>query len=154
MEAIIMAQVNLRDYYPSEYKDDHFIEVSDEVAAELLADKRYENAYKRRVLYNKSHYSLDADDGIEASSFACHSDNPEVIFFCMERFCNLCRALNSLPEVQGRRIEAHYLLGMSQRAIARAEGVTKGAVSISITRGLAAMKKFMENPNSMLNFCL
>jgi len=55
----------------------------------------------------------------------------------------LCRALNSLPEIQGRRIEAHYLLGMSQRQIAEAEGVSLNSVSISIRRGLQAMKNYL-----------
>jgi len=71
----------------------------------------------------------------------------------MERHCNLCQALNSLPEVQGRRIEAHYLLGKSQAEIAEAEGVTKGSVSISITRGLAAMNFFIKNFDLQSNFC-
>jgi RNA polymerase sigma-70 factor (ECF subfamily) len=62
----------------------------------------------------------------------------------MERHCRLCRALNSLPEIQGRRIEAHYILGKSQAEIAKAEGVTKGSVSISIQKGLEAMKKYLK----------
>jgi len=50
-----------------------------------------------------------------------------------------------LPEIQGRRIEAHYLLGMSQSEIAKKDGVTRGSVFISITRGLDAMKIFLNN---------
>ena len=34
--------INLREFYPW-YTHDEFVEVSDEVAAELRADKRYEN---------------------------------------------------------------------------------------------------------------
>ena len=135
--------INLKDFYYW-YTEDEFIEVSDEVAAELIADKRYEKAYKQRTRRNKSFYSLDAEDGIEESVIACYDDSPERIFDLMGRHCDLCRALNSLPEIQGRRIEAHFLLGMSINEIAEAEGVTKGSVSISITRGLAAMKKYLE----------
>ena len=62
----------------------------------------------------------------------------------MERHCRLCHALNKLPEIQGRRVEAHYLLGQSQKEIAKAEGVTKGSVSESIKKGLAAMRKYLE----------
>ena len=139
-----MSTINLRNIYPW-YTQDEFVEVSDEVVAELAADKRYERAYQRRTFYNKAHYSLDADDGIEAAAtIVSFNDSPERVFDLMERHCSLCRALNSLSEIQGRRIEAHYLLGVSQQEIANMEGVTKGSVSISITRGLAAMKKYLK----------
>ena len=148
-----MKTINLRDYYPW-YTHDEFLEVSDEVAAELEAGRRYENAYKNRMYYNKAHFSLDVEDGIEASAIACHSDNPERLFAMMENHCRLCRALNSLPEIQGRRVEAYYLLGMSQTEIAEAEGVTQHSVSESISRGLRAMKIFLQNyDNSPIN-CL
>jgi len=121
------------------------VEVSDEVAAELSADKRYEKSYTERVRYNKAYYSLDVEDGIETSAFGCHSDNPETIFAMMDNHCRLCRALNALPEIQGRRIEAHYLLGKSIKEIAGSEGVCIRSVYESIERGLKAMKKVFEN---------
>jgi RNA polymerase sigma-70 factor (ECF subfamily) len=136
--------INLRDYYPW-YTHDEFLEVSDEVAAELRADLRYENAYKNRMYYHDAQYSLDAGDGIEASAFACHSDNPERIFAMMENHCQLCRALNSLPEIQGRRVEARFLLGKSIQDIAKDEGVSESSVKESIDRGLKAMKKVYQN---------
>jgi len=46
-------------------------------------------------------------------------------------------------DIQGRRVEAHYLLGKSQKEIAEAEGVVQSSVSESIKKGLAAMKKFL-----------
>ena len=48
-----MTTINLRDYYPW-YIEDQYIEVSDEVAAELRADKLYEAAYQRRIVRNKA----------------------------------------------------------------------------------------------------
>jgi len=136
--------INLRDYYPSEYQNDHFVEVSDEVAAELRADARYEKVHDRRMRRNKS-ISFDFDADMDTAAFACHSDNPEVIFFCMERHCDLCRALNSLPEIQGRRIEAHYLLGKSIAEISEAEGTGERNVRKSISRGLESMKIYLLN---------
>ena len=133
--------INLRDFYPH-YTHDEFVEVSEEVAAELQADKRYEKAYQRRTFYNKAHYSLDVEDGIEASALACHNDNPERIFAMMENHCGLCRALNSLPEIQGRRVDAYFILGKTQAEIAEAEGVSEEAVRKSIIKGVAAMKKY------------
>jgi RNA polymerase sigma-70 factor (ECF subfamily) len=138
-----MATINLRDYYPW-YTQDTFLEVSDEVAAELAADVRYEKAYVRREYRHMAHYSLDAEDGIETEAVVCFSDCPERGFDLIERHCQLCYALNSLPEAQGRRIDAHFLLGMSQQEIASAEGVTKGTISRAITRGLEAMKNYLK----------
>jgi len=136
--------INLREYYPW-YTHDEFVEVSDEVAAELRADKRYEKNYEQRIRRNKAFYSLDVDDGIEASAVACHSDNPERVFEMMENHCRLCRALNSLPETQGRRVEARFLLGKSVQEIAADEGVSESSVKESLDRGLRAMKKVMQN---------
>jgi len=139
-----MAQINLRDFYPF-YTHDEIAEVPDEVAAELRADMRYEKHHKQNIRRYKAFYSLDAEDGIETSASVCHSDNPEVIVLCMERHCELCRALSSLPEVQGRRIETHYLLGRSIAEISEAEGTGERNVRKSISRGLAAMKNYLLN---------
>lgn len=43
-----MTTINLKDFY-SWYTQDEYMEVSDEVAEELRANKRYEAAYRRRV---------------------------------------------------------------------------------------------------------
>ena len=137
-------EINLKSFY-SWYTHDEVIEVSEEVAAELFADKRYEQAHARRQYRNKAHYSLDAEDGIEESALVCYDNSPERIFAMMERHCGLCWALNSLPESQGKRIEAHFLLGMTMSEIAQKQGVSKAAVSMSIEAGLKAMKKYLKN---------
>ena len=139
-----MKTINLRDYYPF-YTQDEFVEVSEEIVEILDEAERLERNYIRRTYYNKAHYSLDVEDGIEAEAITCYNDMPERIFDLMERHCRLCRALNSLPDTQGRRIEAYYILGMSQREIAKAEGVNERNVRLSIKKGLAAMKKYLQN---------
>ena len=134
-----MTTINLKDFY-AWYMTDEYIEVSDEVAAELRADKLYEVAYQRRTIRNKAQYSLDCDDGIEYS--AClHEPTPQELLERMELFLRLWNALNSLPEIQGRRIDAHIILGKSIKAIAEAEGVHEESVRQSIKRGLERMKK-------------
>ena len=70
--------------------------------------------------------------------------SPETLLDLMERHCRLCRTLNSLPETQGRRIEAYFLLGKSQKEIAKEEGVAKSSVSESIKKGLIAMREFLK----------
>lgn len=138
-----MKTINLRDYYPF-YTQDTFLEVSDEVAQTLTEAERQEHNYLRRLFYNKAQYSLDAEDGIEASAAECHVLSPETLLDLMERHCRLCRTLNSLPETQGRRIEAYFLLGKSQKEIAKEEGVAKSSVSESIKKGLIAMREFLK----------
>lgn len=134
-----MTTINLKDFY-SWHTHDEYIEVSDEVAAELRADKLYEAAYQRRIIRNKAQYSLDCDDGIEYS--AClHEPTPQEVLELKERFIRLWNALNSLPEIQGRRIDAHIILGKSIKEIAEAEGVHEESVRQSIKRGLERMKK-------------
>ena len=48
-----MTTINLKDFYPW-YMTDEYIEVSDKVAAELRADKLYEQAHQRRITRNKA----------------------------------------------------------------------------------------------------
>ena len=138
-----MATINLKDFY-SWYTHDELVEVSDEIAAELFADKRYHKSHDRLMKRNKS-YSLDFEADMESAAVACHSDNPEYILTMMENHCQLCQALNSLPEIQGRRIDAHFLLGKSRKEIAQVEGVCERAVNYSIERGLRMMKKYFSN---------
>ncbi len=140
-----MTIINLRDFYYW-YTQDEYMEVSDDVAEALRASVRYEAAYQRRLSRHKAQYSLDCDDGIEYS--AClHELTPDEVLELKERFCRLWNALNSLPEIQGRRVDAHFILGMTYREIAQAEGVDKSAVRRSVLSGIAQMKKYLrKNP--------
>ena len=134
-----MTTINLKDIYYW-YTQDQLIEVSDEVAEVFKADARYEMAYQRRLSRHKAQYSLDCDDGIEYS--AClHEPTPQELLERMETFLRLWNALNSLPEIQGCRIDAHIILGKSIKEIAEAEGVHEESIRQSIKRGLERMKK-------------
>ena len=125
-----MTTINLKDFYYW-YIQDQFIEVSEEVAEALRASVRYEAAYQRRLTRHKAQYSLDCEDGIEYS--AClHEPTPQEVLELKERFVRLWNALNSLPEIQGRRIDAHIILGKSIKEIAEAEGVHEESVRQSI----------------------
>ena len=137
-----MTKINLREFYPW-YLADEFIDVSDEVAEELRANRLYEAAHQRRLTRNKAQYSHDREDGIEYS--AClHEPTPQELLERMERFYHLWNALNSLPETQGRRVDACVILGKSYREVARAEGVDKSAVRRSVLSGLEQMKKYLK----------
>ena len=138
-----MTTINLKNYYPW-YKHDEYIEVPDEVAAELKADKLYEASYQRQLMRNNAHYSLDCDDGIEYT--ACLANpTPQELIERMELFYYLWNALNSLPEVQGRRVEACIILGASYREQARIEGVGKSSIRMSVLYGLENMREYLKN---------
>lgn len=137
-----MTTINLKDYYPW-YDHAEYVEVPDDVAEELKAGKRYEQACIRRAMRNKAQYSLDCDDGIEYS--ACiFEKSPEELVIMKEQYQMLCRALNSLPEKQGRRVDANIIMGRTMRAIAKGENVATSSVSDSIRLGLANMKKYLQ----------
>lgn len=136
-----MTTINLKDFYPW-YTHDEYIEVSEEVAEELHTSRRREAAHAERVRYNKAFYSLDCDDGIEYS--AClHEPTPQELLDRVELFVRLWNALNSLPEIQGRRVDAHLILEKSYRQIAREEGVDKSSIRRSVERGKEQMKKYL-----------
>ena len=137
-----MTTINLKEFYPW-YDHAEYIEVPDDVAEELKADKRYEQAYIRRVMRNKAQYSLDCDDGIEYS--ACvFEKSPEELVIMKEQYQMLCCALNSLPEIQGRRVDANIIMGRTLREIAKEENVAKSSVAGSVKIGLASMKKYLQ----------
>ena len=137
-----MTTINLKEFYPW-YTHDEYIEVSEEVAEELHTSRRREAAHAERVRYNKAFYSLDCDDGIEYT--AClHEPTPQELLDRVELFVRLWNALNSLPEIQGRRVDAHLILGKSYRQIAREEGVDKSAVRCSVKCGIERMKKYLQ----------
>lgn len=52
-------------------------------------------------------------------------------------------AIASLPDKQGKRIYAHYILGISKSDIAQSEDVDEKAVRVSIERGLRNMEKLL-----------
>lgn len=138
-----MAKINLRDFYPF-YNTDLFIDIPDEVNAALMEAERLERNYIRRRFYNKAYYSLDADDGIEKDILFV-SLTPCEIYERKITAKQLQAAMASLPDKQGKRIYAHYILGISKLDIARAEGVNESAVRDSIERGLKNMEIFLKN---------
>ena len=103
-----------------------------------------ERNYICRVYWNKAYFSLDAGDGIEHEALFV-ALSPCELYERKITAQELRAALNALPDTQGRRVYAHYILGLSKTEIARAEGVAKSRVSESIVRGLRNMEKFLKN---------
>ena len=138
-----MSKVNLRDFYPDFYTTDFVIDVPDELADQLIQWERDEGAYERQRYRYKAHYSLDRGDGIEHDILFV-SLSPCEIYERKVTCEQLHTAIAELPDKQGRRIYAHYFLGLSQAAIARAEGVSRNVVCASIKRGLKNMEQILK----------
>jgi len=137
-----MPTINLRDFYPWCNKDE-FVEVSDEMLETMKAADRQQEAYRRRMYRYKAQYSLDCHDGIENDALY-REPSPEEVYIWKENMEQLCAALNSLTEIQGRRVDAYYLEGLNYRQIAEREGVNPGSIMQSVKAGLKKMKRFMD----------
>lgn len=136
-----MQKINLRDLYPEIYKTDVFLEVTDEVHAVFLADKRADVAYERQMYRYKAYYSLDHDNGIE-NAILLKPQTPEMLLEEKQLREQLYAAVMALPEKQANRIYARYYLGMSVSEIAVAEDVDPSRVRDSIRRGLKQLAKY------------
>ena len=136
-----MKKVNLRDLYPDVYKNDHFVEVTEDVLETIQAAERAEAAYDRRVYRYKAHYSLDCDNGIE-NAILMKPQTPEMLLEEKQFQEQVYAAVMKLPEKQAKRIYARYYLGMKVNEIAEVEGVDPSRVRDSIRRGLKQLVKY------------
>lgn len=101
-----MTTINLREFFYW-YKVDEFISVTEEVAAELRADKSYEVNHWRRMKRNKANYSLDAGDGIE-HEICEHEPSPEEFMAIIEQY--LAFVLCAEPSARGAGAQSGCLL--------------------------------------------
>ena len=115
----------------------------DEIALLLREYELLEEAYRIRTYRYRAFYSLDYAGGIERDIAALDQKNPcEFVEQLYDRE-QLYKGLASLPEKQCNRIYAHYFLGMSKSAIARAEKINESNVRQSIEHGLRNLEKFL-----------
>lgn len=134
-----MSKVNLRELYPF-YCEDCYIDVSDSIVKAIREMERSEEAYMRKVLRYKAYYSLDREDNIECDAVV-KAVTPEEYYEKKVVSEQLYEAMGELPLKQARRIYAHYYLNMSYTSIAKAEGVGRAVVRVSIQAGLKALAK-------------
>ena len=137
----IMKKVNLRDLYPDVYKNDYFVEVTEDVLETIRAAERAEAAYDRRMYRYKAYYSLDCDNGIE-NAILMKPQTPEMLLEEKQFQEQVYAAVMKLPEKQAKRIYARYYLGMTVNEIAEVEGVDPSRVRDSIRRGLKQLVKY------------
>ena len=133
-----MKTINLRKLYFSQYHEDVFVEVSDEVAEALLLMRRAENNRRQKINYYKAYYSIDCVDGIEMA--AIHREQLDE-WNCMLQRLN--ETLASLTPTQQRRIHARYMLKMKNKDIAAMEHISPAQVSQSIRGGIKRLRQYL-----------
>ena len=138
-----MPKINLRDFYPY-YSVDSFVDVPQDFIDLLKQWKREDKASVRKMYRHKAQYSLDFGDGIE-SQVLLVSCTPEDLYEKLLSKESLWNALRALPEKQSSRVYAHFFLGMSKAAIAKAEGVSSSTVRDSISHALINLRKYLKN---------
>jgi len=137
-----MKKTNLKDYY-AHISVDTYIDIPDDVFDIFEEYRKAEQAYHSRIHYHKAYYSLDRDDGIEHSAMFV-SLSPDEIYERKLTNEQLHAAIATLPDKQAKRIYAHYFLGMSKVAIAKAEGVSKATIGQSIKGALKSIEHFLK----------
>ena len=103
-----MAKINMRDYYPF-YEQDEYVEVSDELAAEMAQWERTERSQKRKKYRYRANYSLDWGKGI-GQYVVFRSAAPDEYYEKVITHEQLRTALATLSPKQRQRIYAHYVL--------------------------------------------
>ena len=127
--------------YPDIYKNDYFVEVTEDVLETIRAAERAEAAYDRRMYRYKAYYSLDCDSGIE-NAILMKPQTPEMLLEEKQLREQLYAAVMALPEKQAKRIYARYYLGMRVSEIAAAEGVDLSLIHISIWKSKLLTLRF------------
>lgn len=138
-----MKEINLRELYPDIYSADIFVEVTDEVWAEIQTSQRVEATYERQKFRYKAYYSLDHGDGIEGCLLV-QPLAPENIIENKWLYIELQNAIRKLPPAQRRRIYARFYLGRTIAEIARKERVDQRRVGKSIQCGLERLAWLLE----------
>lgn len=137
-----MKRVNFKKYY-DHITTDTYHDVPDRVFDILEEYRKAEQAYHSKINYHKAYYSLDRDDGIEHSALFV-SLSPDEIYERKLTREQLHAAIATLSDKQAKRIYAHYFLGMSKTAIAKAEGVSKATIGQSLNSALATIEHFLK----------
>lgn len=137
-----MKKIILRTEYPW-YNGDDYIEVSDEIAEIIEGFARQEQRYTRQQKRYRAIYSLDEDNGIEKSILFV-SESPDELYEKKLTNEELYKAISMLPELQAKRIYAHYFQELSFTDIAEIEGVSVEAVSKSVEKGLTNLEKIFK----------
>lgn len=149
-----MPIINLKKYYYPLIKTDTFVEVSDEVANELLALRREEDRIISRIRYHKAYYSLDADNGIENAALNLKSLSPEDMLVQEEEEAHhdltlkrLEEAMTVLNHIQTRCVHHRFVKKKKYWEIAQAENISQNQATYIVRSAVLKMRQYFESRN-------
>ena len=104
-----------------------------------LLKKGNSDAFFREKYLTKN----NRNDGIEHEALFV-ALSPHELYERKVTMQELHTAISRLPDKQAKRIYAHFILGMTKKDIARAEGVHEKVVRVAIERGLRSLEKILK----------
>jgi len=140
-----MPIINLKIVYPDYHSDDFMLEVSEQIAEVFATSFRSEAAYQFRRRYHGATLFFDDSSEDYISKRSNKYPTLEEIFDMQTEKELLYIALSQLPQVQARRVYAHYILGMSKAEIARHEEVNESSIRESIRGGIKNLKNILKS---------
>ena len=149
-----MPLINLRKYYYGLYKEDTFIEVSEEVAEGLLELYRYEDKIRCRMRRHNAYYTLELKEDFENRASNWKQPSPEDVLLEKEEeehqalmLKRMQDSFTQLTPVQAKRIHARFVEKRIVKEIAEAEGITISSVHKTTNDGLRKLRKYFKKQN-------
>lgn len=133
--------IRLSDFYKDYCGTPEYVEVSDEVLTFLIESKREEQKIRMR---DYRHLAACGFDEIEAAVCAgVYVDSAEDIFFEKYQKEEIYAIFRKLKPEVFRRFYLYYAVGLTIQQVAEAEGISHTAVSKSVKKAKAELKKLL-----------
>lgn len=138
-----MITINLKNYYEN-IEVDTYIEVQDDVFELLEECITSEESRKRKDRRNNIIVTDDIDAYFKQIISSMSLDIKDII---EPNFQNekLYEAIEKLPDIQARRIKAHYFMGLSKQDIAQIEGCNESSIRLSLKAALRNLNSNIAN---------
>ena len=140
--------IRMSDFYPDHIGEKEFCEVSKEVYECLVKEKR---AWKSKIRQQERYeYCSNIDENKLGEMCGVYSESAESIVMRNELLRSVYEAMDMINHDFSRRFYLKAVLGRSVSEIARSEGISQPAVSLSINKAERMIKKILEDKGLMM----
>lgn len=119
------------------------IEIEKDIFDAYMNSRKAYTKIKNETTRFLEHFDL-SDESIYRRAFY-KAESAEDVFIKNREQNKINRAMNSLTDIQQRRIEMHFINDITIRDIAKLENVQKSQIQKSLKLGAKKFKKFFEN---------
>lgn len=119
-----------------------FVYLTNEQGEAIRTYRKNEHKHEMRQLRRGDKYAYEDSTSEEHHRELIADDLFELVVASLERE-QIRDAINTLTDVQKRRVYLYFFEGMTEREIAQKEGVCHKAVEKSLTASLEKIKKFL-----------